>query len=109
MQPGSRILDKIDIPISANSHSSASVLTKPFGSANLTMAAAEPWRKFLDEEIQEFEKGSVDEDATIVIRDVLAANSTSELLFKEAALRLDKHDKSPYLTYDPMVSQLLRK
>lgn len=66
-----------------------------------------PWMEYLDEEIRDFEKGSIDENATIIIRDILAANEISEVTIKEAALRLDEYDKSVHLSYDPMVSQLV--
>ncbi|KAJ4421330.1 hypothetical protein N0V82_003841 [Gnomoniopsis sp. IMI 355080] len=62
----------------------------------------EPWMRYLDDEIKDFEKGSVDENATVIIRDVLAADSISEAKIKEAALQLDKYDKSVCLAYDPL-------
>lgn len=68
---------------------------------------SQPWLEYLDEELQDFEKGSIDEDATIIIRDILAANDISEATIKEAALRLDEYDKNVRLSYDPMVIHLV--
>lgn len=65
--------------------------------------------EYLDEELRDFEKGSIDEAATIIIRNILAlaANDMSEATIKEAALRLDEYDKNVRLSYDPMVSRLV--
>lgn len=71
-------------------------------------ASSEPWMKYLEDEIQEFEKGSIDEDATIIIRDVLAASGISGATIKEAALQLDKYDKDVRFSYDPMASNSFR-
>lgn len=67
---------------------------------------SEPWMRYLDDEIIDFEKGSIDEDATVIIRDILAADSISEAAIKEAALRLDKYDKNVRLSYDPMATMI---
>lgn len=66
-----------------------------------------PWMEYLDEEIQYFEKGSIDEDATIIMRNVVVKNDISEAAIKEAALRLDAYDKNVRLSYDPMVGHFV--
>lgn len=61
------------------------------------------WLKYLQDEIEEFEKGSTDELATVIIRDILAANSTDEATETEAALQLYKYAKDVHLRCDLMV------
>lgn len=69
---------------------------------------SQPWLEYLEDEIEDFEKGSVDEQATIIIRNILAANTTDEATEKEAALQLEKHARSVHLRSDPMVRCLPR-
>lgn len=64
---------------------------------------SQPWLKYLQDEIEEFEKGSTDELATIIIRDILVANSIDEATKTEAALQLYKYAKDVHLRCDLMV------
>lgn len=65
--------------------------------------AREPWKNYLDEEIQDAENGSIDQAVPILIRDILEPDSASEAAIKKAALQLDEYDKSVLLSYDFMV------
>lgn len=67
---------------------------------------SELWMKYLKEELQEFDKHSIDEDVTIILWDVLMENDVSEVAIKQAALQLDAYEKNVCLSYDPIVSQL---
>lgn len=80
------------------------IATDVGGGKNLS----QPWLKYLEDEIQDFEKGSVDEEATIIIRNILAANTTDEATEKEAALHLDKYAKNVHLRCDLMVRCSIR-
>lgn len=65
----------------------------------------EPWRDYLDEEIQDFEDGSIDQAVPILIRDILEPDSVSEAAIKTAALQLAEYDESVFLSYDFMVGR----
>lgn len=63
----------------------------------------QPWLRYLEDEIRDFDKGSIDEDATIIIRDILTANTGDRAHIKGPALLLDKCYKDVRLRCDLMV------
>lgn len=64
----------------------------------------EPWVVYLNQEINESEKDSVDQDITIIIRDIIASTAASEDAIKNAAVRLDTKYQSIHNAVEPIVS-----
>lgn len=65
--------------------------------------ARELWRNFFDDEIKDYEDGSINQAVPIVIRDIVMPDSVSEAEIEKAALQLDEYNESILLVYDFLV------